>query len=261
MDALLLRLFDQESRIPRLLRAPYRGALSLFGLVLGWRGKLFLLAIVVILVAMTGVVRGLRLLGLLAVASIVAGAGAGAVSGVFEPLGRLGRLGEWFRWSFALFAYLAVLSLLLPPVPFGLPDPAFFWVAGGISAMGALALVLTDDRGRNRLPHHRFQLVRSLASHRTSPRLAWRTARSRLDRHEARRKALEAELGDRPEVREELLRLLGTMATELRGVHSGLRKYVSQGGAESDALAEATAWLSVIEYRLEQLRSQKPGPT
>src|SRR5687767_5407447 len=64
MDRFLYQLFDLEARLPRWLRAPYRGAVFIFGLILGWHGKLFLLAVVASLLIMAGVAEGLRLLSL-----------------------------------------------------------------------------------------------------------------------------------------------------------------------------------------------------
>jgi hypothetical protein len=175
------------------------------------------------------------------------------VSGVLEPLGRSGRLGEWFRWALTIFAYLAVISLLLPPVPFALPDPIFFWAAGTLSALGGLAMVLTDDRGKSRLPPHQFRLVRNLASLRVAPGRIWEVAAERLGQYEARRQALEAELATRPEAREELVQLLRVMRTDVGHVRNGLERFVRLIGANPDSLEEAERWLDRIDERLEVL--------
>jgi hypothetical protein len=260
MDRFLYQLFDLEARLPRWLRSPFRGAVFIFGLILGWYGKLFLLLVLASLVILAGPSQGLRLLSLFLGIALLAGGGAGIVSGVLEPLGRTGRLGEWFRWALSIFAYLAVISLLLPPVPFALPDPIFFWMAGSLSVLGGLAMVFTDDRGRSRLPPHQFRLVRSLASLRVAPGRIWQVAADRLAQYEARRQALEAELATRPEAREELVQLLQVMRTDVGHVRNGLERFVRLVGSNPDSLEEAEAWLDRIDERLEAVE-KGPQPS
>lgn len=261
MDRLFYQLFDFETRLPRWLQAPYRGAVFIFGLLLGWHGKLFLLAVVAVLIAQTGPLPGLRILGGFLLVAMLAGGAAGIVSGIFEPLGRTGRLGEWFRWALTIFAYLATVSLLLPAVPFALPDPAFFWVAGILSVAGALALVYTDDRGRSRLPPHQFMLVRNLASIRVAPSRIWEVAKQRLERYESRRVALEAEVATRPAAKEELKQLLLVMRTDIGHVRNGLERFVRLVGADPDSCREADAWLDRIDDQLTAVERSKDPPT
>lgn len=253
MDRFLYQLFDLEARLPRWLRSPYRGAVFIFGLILGWHGKLFLLLVLASLIILAGPAEGLGLLSRFLGIAILAGGAAGIVSGVFEPLGRTGRLGEWFRWVLTIFAYLAVVSLLLPAVPFALPDPIFFWVAGTLSVLGALAMVFTDDRSKSRLPPHQFRLVRNLASLRVAPGRIWQVAADRLALYEARRLELEAELATRPGAREELIQLLRVMRTDIGHVRQGLERFVRLIGANPDNLEEAEAWLDRIDDQLEVL--------
>ena len=260
MDRLFYQLFDLEPRLPRWLRSPYRGAVFIFGLLLGWQGKLLLLAILVVLIAQAGALHGVRILGKFLGIAIVAGGVAGIVSGIFEPLGRTGRLGEWFRWALTIFAYLATVSILLPPVPFALPDPIFFWVAGILSIVVALALVYTDDRGRNRLPPHQFRLVRNLASLRVAPGRIWQVARDRLERYESQRIALEAEIATRPAAARELRQLLRVMQTDIRHVRDGLERFVRLLGADPDSLKEADAWLDRINERLAIVERSPRNP-
>jgi len=257
MDRLFYQLFDLETRLPRWLQSPYRGAVFIFGLLLGWQGKLFLLAIVGVLIAQAGPLHGLRILVSFLGAAIVAGGAAGVVSGTFEPLGRTGRLGDWFRWALTIFAYLATISLLLPPVPFALPDPAFFWVAGFLSVVGALGLVYTDDRGKSRLPPHQFLLVRNLASIRVAPSRIWEVAKQRLERYESQRVALEAEIATRPAAKEELKELLRVMRTDIGHVRNGLERFVRLVGADPGSFKEADAWLDRID---EQLTAVERSP-
>jgi hypothetical protein len=253
MDRFLYQLFDLEARLPRWLRSPYRGAVFIFGLILGWRGKLFLLLVLASLIILAGPGQGLRLLSLFLGIALLAGGAAGIVSGVLEPLGRSGRLGEWFRWALTIFAYLAAISLLLPPVPFALPDPIFFWLAGTFSVLGGLAMVFTDDRSKSRLPPHQFRLVRNLASLRVAPGRIWQVAADRLAQYEVRRQALEAELTTRPEARQELVELLRVMRTDIGHVRTGLERFVRLIGANSDCLEEAERWLDRIDERLGAL--------
>jgi hypothetical protein len=257
MDRFLYRLFDLEARLPRWLRAPYRGAVFIFGLILGWHGKLFLLLVLASLIILAGPSQGLRLLSLFLGIALLAGGAAGIVSGVLEPLGRTGRLGEWFRWVLTIFVYLAAISLLLPPVPFALPDPIFFWVAGTLSVLVGLAMVFTDDRSKSRLPPHQFRLVRNLASIRVAPGRIWQVAADRLAQYELRRRALEAELATRPEAREELVQLLRVMRTDIGHVRSVLERFIGLVGANPNSLAEAEAWLDRIDEHLEEATSSR----
>ena len=128
--------------------------------------------------------------------------------------------------------------------------PAFFWAAGLISGVGAIALVVTDDRSRSRLPPHQFRLVRSLASLRIAPRRVWSAARIRLEHYEAQRLRLEAELGKRPGAREDLIRLLTVMRTDIGHVRNGLERFVRLIGADPASLEEAEACLDRIEEQL-----------
>lgn len=260
MDRLFYRLFDVEMRLQPWLRPVYRGAVFIFGLLLGWQGKLFLLAILGALIAQAGLLEGMRLLAKFLAIAIVSGGVGGIVSGIFEPLGRTGRLGEWFRWALTIFAYLATISLLLPPVPFALPDPAFFWVAGVFSILGALALVFTDDRGRSRLPPHQFRLVRNLASLRVAPNRIWTRAKDRLEHYDTLRRALEAELAIRPAARDELLELLLAMRTDIGHVRNGLERFVRLIDADPQGLSEADAWLDRIDEQVAVLEGSERRP-
>lgn len=256
MDRLFLDLFEIESRMPEALRPSYRGAVSGFGLLLGLRGKLFLGATVTTLILLAGVGAGLRLLLVAVGLVIAAGAVGGAVSGLLEPWGRRGRPGELARWMVTFFMTLIVLSLLLPAVPFALPDPAFFWAAGAISVLGAVGMVLTDDRSTSRLPPHQFRLISGLVSLRAAPERLWRLACGRLAEYDKRRRALTADLDRRPEAREELTRLLLTMRTDLCHVHAGLERFIRLMGSDPGRLREAERWLDRIDDQLANVRAE-----
>ena len=257
MDQLFLGLFEMESRVPRALRPSFRGAISGFGLLLGRRGKLFLAATITALVLLAGFGPGIRLL-IMSVGLVIAmGAVGGAVSGLLEPLGRRGWPGEFLRWLVAIFAALVAASLLLPAIPFALPDPVFFWAAGAISTLGAAAMVLTDDRGPRRLPPHQFRLVRNLASLRAAPERLWRLARGRLAEYERRRRTLTAELDRRPGAREELTRLLLAMRTDMSHVHAGLERFVRLMGGDGLRLRETERWLDRIDEQLQAVSGER----
>lgn len=250
MDGLLLRLFDFETRLPAPLRPPYRGGIFLLGLGFGPLGKLFYATILLLLILAIGPWHGLRMFfGIFAVA-MLSGAGAGIIAGLLEPLGRLGRGGEWCRWFLAIFAFLLLCSTLAPPVPFALPDPAFYWVAGTLAGLGAAGLVWADDRGPHRLPSHQFRLVRSLSALRMAPGRFQAAALERLEEYERRCRSLQAELGGRPGAAAELARLRSVMRTDLADVAARLRRFHRLTGMDPAAVAETETWLNDLQTRV-----------
>ena len=249
MDGLLLRLFDFEARLPGFLRPPFRGGVFLLGLGLGLLGKLFFAAILILLVLTAGPWEGLRLfVGILGVA-MVAGVGGGIVAGLLESLGRLGRGGEWCRWVLAIFAFLLTCSLLAPGIPFALPDPAFYWVAGIIAAVGATGLVWTDDRGPHRLPPHQFRLVRSLSALKQAPKRYRAAAEDRMEGYERRRRQLLIEAAKSPRAGEDLDRLRRVVRTDLSDVAARLRRFYRLTGGDAAEMEETEAWLARLEAK------------
>ena len=244
MDGLLLRLFDFEARLPGFLKPAFRGAVFLFGLGFGPLGKLFFAAVLVVLMLIAGPGHGLRLFAGMFAVAMVAGAGGGIVAGLLEPLGRLGRGGEWCRWVLAIFAFLLLGSLLAPGIPFALPDPAFYWVACSIAAVGAAGLVWTDDRGPHRLPPHQFRLVRSLSALKLAPKRYRAAAEERWADYERRRRRLEAEVAIRPRAAEDLDRLHRVMRTDMSDVAARLRRFHRLTGVDAGAIEETEAWLA-----------------
>ena len=247
MDRFLYSLFELEERFPAPLRPPYRGAVFLFGLLLGWQGKLFLGAVLATVMLFAGVVPGLWLVLRFLAIAMVAGATGGAVSGLLEPLGRHGRPGEWVRWMLAIFSCLVTASLLLPAVPLALPDPAFFWAAGSISILGAVGLVLTDDRGPSRLAPHQFRVVRAIPALRAAPARLWEATLLRLERYQDRHATLRAELRSRPGARAELIDLLRAMRADIGHVRDSLWRCVRLMGGDPACIADADSWLRRID--------------
>lgn len=157
---MLQELFELEWRLPAGLRPTFRGARFVFGMALGWAGKLFMLSILATLMLLAGPGRGMVLfLGLLAVAA-AAGAVAGAVHGSLRRMSRWGQLGIWLRWTLSIFACIIAVALLTPKGPLSL-DPTFFIVAAGCSALAACGLTLLDDRKPTRPSPRRFRMRQS----------------------------------------------------------------------------------------------------
>jgi len=154
------RLFELESGLPAWLRPAYRGALFIFGMSLGWTGKLFVLLILSTLMLLTGVGRGLALFFELLGVAIVAGAAGGAIRGLLHPLERWGPFGSWLRWTLAIFGYLAVIGLLTPHGPFSRQYFTFYALATLVCALAALGLLWLDDRRPGRLSSRKFRLLR-----------------------------------------------------------------------------------------------------
>ena len=157
---MLQELFEFERRISAWLRPTYRGALFIFGMAIGWAGKLFILSILATLMLLTGVERGIGLfLELLGVA-VGAGAVAGTVHGILHPLEQDGQLGTWVRWTCSVLTYLVTVAFLTPKGPLSL-DPTFIPFAAAVSAIAAACLILLDDRKPTRPSLRRFRLLQS----------------------------------------------------------------------------------------------------
>jgi hypothetical protein len=147
---MLKRMFGLESRLPGWLRPSYRGALFILGMGLGWTGKLLVVLLLATLMLIAGAAPGFvlffRLLGI----AILAGAAAGTIHGVLSPLDAWGHFGAWLRWSLSIFGYTIAIGCLMTSGPFSAGDPALYAFAAGISILGAVCLVLLDDRRLSR---------------------------------------------------------------------------------------------------------------
>jgi hypothetical protein len=253
-DVMLYRIFDFEIRLPEALRPAYRGAVVILGMLLGLRGKILLIAMMVALVYLVGPLDGVLLLLLLGGVAVGAGAIAGAVYGLLFPLPRAGDFGVWFRWAVTLYVYLAAITVLLPQGPFALRDPAFHWIATLFSIVAAFGIVLTDDRGASRLSPRNFRLLQNRILLRTAPRRMWYATRRKRARYEARRKALEREAERRPDAVHALRLLLVNLKTDLLHVRGGLeRAWRSHPEANTDDLADVDAWIERVNRQLESL--------
>lgn len=251
-DVLLYRIFDFEIRVPPLLRSPYRGAVFILGMLLGIRGKILLLATIAALVFQVGPLHGILLLLVLTIVAMAAGGIAGGVYGLLPHLVRAGDFGVWLRWVISIYAYLAALTVLIPQGPFTLEDPAFHRVAALFSMVGALGIVLTDDRGAARLSPRNFRLLQNRILLRAAPRRMWYVTRRKRARYEVRRKTLEKEAVRRPDAWRTLRVLLTNLRTDLVYVRGGLERFrLSHPDASTDELADVDAWIERVNRQIE----------
>lgn len=182
---MLQALFEFDSQLPAWLRPTYRGAVFILGMASGWAGALFVAATLAVLMLMVGGERGLLLFGGLLIVAVSAGAVAGMLYGILDPLRTLGPFGTWLRWAVALFGYLATFVLLTPKGPFTLREPTLYPIAAGLAMLGAVVMVLLDDRRLNRPSARTFQLMQSRKRLWTTARLkrAVRARRTELTQY------------------------------------------------------------------------------
>ena len=100
---------------------------------------------------------------------MAAGALAGTVYGLLYPLAKAGDFGVWLRWALSIYGYLVILTASFRHGPFSTGDPVFHLIAWIFSALGALGLVLTDDRGASRLSARQFKLLQNRVLLRAAP--------------------------------------------------------------------------------------------
>jgi hypothetical protein len=256
LDALLYRIFDFEVRIPGPLRAPYRGAVFILGMALGLRGKILIVATLGALVFLVGPWRGLLLSIQLTLIAMTAGALAGMIYGLLHPLARAGDFGVWLRWALSIYGYLAGLTLLSPQGPFSVSDPVFHPIAGVFSALGALGMVLTDDRGAGRLSPRRFRMLQNKVLLRAAPRRMWAAMRSKQWKYEARRTALEREAARTPAAAKALKRMLLDLQTDLLQIRRAVARVAAEPGLPPDELADLDAWIDRVERQLTPLHPE-----
>jgi len=253
LDSTITRAFDFELRLPGWLRPTYRGAVCLFGMLMGRGGKILFATVLAVLVGLAGPLRGaLVFLALIAVATI-AGAVAGLVHGLFQPIQRRGSLGTWITWNLVILTYLAMLSLF---APFSIRDPFVLWALGSVSALGALGMVLVDDRADNRPSPRTFARLRSRALLFAAPERMWARKQRRVVAYEAGREALEYGPGQ-PYPTAELGVLNREMRAELIEARRGLELAGQSHGAGAVELLAVNAWIE----RLDRTHSGQPaGP-
>jgi hypothetical protein len=255
LDALLYRIFDVEIRIPHPSRPAYRGAVFILGMGLGLRGKILIVAMFIALVFLLGPVRGPLLLLVLTLIAMAAGLLAGVVYGLLHPLAKAGDFGVWLRWALSIYAYLVVLTAFFPHGPFSIGDPVFHLIAWIFCALGALGLVLTDDRGASRISPRQFKLMQNKVLLRAAPRRMWAAMQRKRWNYEARRKALEQEAVRRPEAIVALRAMLLDLKTDLIQVRRGLERSPKESGTHSDNIAHLDAWIGQVERHLEAVRT------
>ncbi len=261
LDALLYRMFDFEIRVPRPLRSPYRGAVFILGMGLGLRGKILIVAMFSALVFLLGPLHGPLLLLLLTLIAMAAGALAGVVYGLLHPLPKGGDFGVWLRWALSIYVYLLSLTVLIPRGPFSIRDPSFHLLAWVFAALGALGLVLTDDRGASRLSPRQFKLMQNKVLLRAAPRRMWAAMRRKRWKFEARRKALEQEVTRRPEAVTALRAMLLDLSTDLLQIRRGLERSPREPGMSSDDIADLNAWIERVERQLGALPVPEVSPS
>lgn len=180
VDSRIYRIFDAELYLPEWARPSYRGAVFIFGMIIGWVGKIVAACLLLALMLMTGVGLGAGVFLAVIGATVLAGTVAGTVSGILSWLDRFGRLGGWFRWTASIFAFLAVLSLFGPMRLLSLSEPLFYLIAGSISVLGGLAIVLDDDRAADRPSPREFRLIQGRIRLLGAPHRMWLRLRRNL---------------------------------------------------------------------------------
>jgi hypothetical protein len=251
LDALLYRIFDFEIRLPPPARPTYRGAMFILGMALGLRGKLLILAMLTALIFILGPWHGPLLLVTMTLIAMAAGALAGTLYGLLYPLAKAGDFGVWLRWALSIYGYLVILTASFRHGPFSTGDPVFHLIAWIFSALGALGLVLTDDRGASRLSARQFKLLQNRVLLRAAPRRMWAVMRRKQSRFEARRKSLEAEAVRRPEAKVALRTMLLDLQADLMQIRRGLTRSPRPLGVHPADIADLDAWIDRVERRLE----------
>ena len=251
LDALLYRIFDFECRLPPPARPAYRGAVFILGMGLGLRGKILIVAMFSALIFLLGPLNGPLLLLVMTLMAMAADALAGVVYGLLDPMARAGDFGVWFRWAISIYVYLVILTMAFPRGPFSIEDPSFHLIAAIFSALGALGMVLTDDRGASRLSPRQFKLLQNKVLLHAAPRRMWSVMRRKRWKIEARRKALQEEAVQSPGAVPALRAMLLDLQTDLIQIRRGLERSPREPGMHSDEIADLDAWMDRVERQLE----------
>jgi hypothetical protein len=180
VDSRIYRIFDAELYLPEWARPSYRGAVFIFGTIIGWVGRIVAACLLLALMLMTGVGPGAGVFLAVIGATVLAGTVAGTVSGILSWLDRFGRVGGWFQWTASIFAFIAVLSLFGPMRLLPLSEPLFHLIAGSISVLGGLAIVLDDDRAAGRPSPREFRLLQGRIRLLGAPHRMWLRLRRNL---------------------------------------------------------------------------------
>jgi hypothetical protein len=180
VDSRIYRIFEAELYLPEWARPSYRGAVFMLGMFTGRVGKVVAACLLFALMLMTGAGPGAGIFLALIGATVLAGTAAGTVSGILSWLDRFGRVGGWVQWAASIFAFIAVLSLFGPMRLLPLSEPLFYLIAGSVSVLGALAMVLDDDRAAGRPSPREFRLLQGRIRLRGAPHRMWLRLRRNL---------------------------------------------------------------------------------
>jgi len=242
VESRIYRIFDSEQYLPEWVRPSYRGAVFILGMVIGRVGKVVAACLLVALMLMAGVGRGAGVFLAMIGATVLAGLASGTVSGILSWLNRYGRLGGWVQWTASIFAFIAVLSLFGPMRLLPLSEPVFYLIAGSLSVLGALAMVLDDDRSAGRPSPREFRLLQGRIRLRGAPHRMWLRLRRNLIQDD--RERLFADTS--PGARAAELRLARRRADLLRARRALTRAPELTDEAKAD-LQEVDAWLARLD--------------
>ena len=243
-DSTITRIFDFELRLPGWGRPTYRGAVCFFGMMMGRGGKLLIVTLVAMLVGLAGPLHGMRVFLVLIAVAMIAGAVAGLVHGLLQPLQRRGRLGTWVTWDLVILAYLATLAFF---APFSIRDPLVLWGLGSMSALGALGMVLLDDRADDRPSPRTFDRLRQRALLLAAPERMWARTQGRVVAYEIGRAALASGASGNPHPQSELRKLTREMRAQLIRARRGLELAVRDRGLGGVELMVAAAWIERLD--------------
>jgi hypothetical protein len=243
VDSRIYRIFDAELYLPEWARPSYRGAVFIFGMIIGWVGRIVAACLLLALMLMTGVGPGAGVFLALIGAMVLAGTVAGTVSGILSWLDRFGRAGGWFQWAASIFAFIAVLSLFGPMRLLPLSEPLFHLIAGSIALLGGLAMALDDDRAAGRPSPREFRLLQGRIRLRGAPHRMWLRLRRNLLQDD--RDGLLTGTGH--DARAAELRLLERRRADLLRARRALTRAPELTDEATADLQEVDAWLARLE--------------
>lgn len=243
VDSPVYRIFDAELYLPEWVRPSYRGTVFIFGMFIGWVGRIVAACLLFGLMLMTGVGPGAGIFLAVIGATMLAGTAAGMVSGVLSFLDRFGRVGGWLQWAASIYAFVAVLSLFGPMRLLPMSEPLFHVIAGSISVIGALAMVLDDDRAAGRPSPREFRLLQGRIRLSGAPHRMWLRLRRNLLQED--RDGLLT--GSGHDARAAELRLLERRRADLLRARRALTRAPDLSDEARADLQEVDAWLARLD--------------
>jgi hypothetical protein len=249
-DSTITRAFDFELRLPGWVRPTYRGAVCLFGMLMGRGGRILFATVLAVLVGLAGPLRGVLMVLIFVAVATIAGAVAGLVHGILQPVQRRGRLGTWITWDLVILAYLGTLAFF---APFSIRDPFILWALGSASALVALGMIHLDDRADDRPSPRAFARLRHRGLLLAAPERMWARTQSRVVAYEAGREAAKSDAPAHLRPQSELRSLSEEMRAQLIRARRGLELAVRDhrpGGVE----------LMVVNAWIERLDRNEAGP-